>query len=141
MISAYKIFIKCCCSIHHVYGLKKTSPLPKTGSLPPSPHVSFWGYPPPSPFGETSFMDGPLRKNVIFIAKLRLNYIKMLSLQQKQNEIQSSCHLCDMLLCLIGIISIGVNGIFRNRIRITVKLCISPPENAKKAPQKIFGKI
>ena len=39
---------------------KKTSPLLQKGSLPPSPNVSFWGYPPPSPYGETSFMDGPL---------------------------------------------------------------------------------
>ena len=39
---------------------KKTSPLLQRGSLPPSPNVSYWGYPPPSPYGETSFMDGPL---------------------------------------------------------------------------------
>ena len=39
--------------------VKKTSPLLQRGSLPPSPNISFWGYPPPSPSGETSFMDGP----------------------------------------------------------------------------------
>ena len=37
-----------------------TSPLLKIGSLPLSPHVTFWKYPPPSPFEVRSFMDGPL---------------------------------------------------------------------------------
>ena len=44
--------------LHLTFGV--TSPLLKIGSLPLSPHVTFWGYPPPSPFGVTSFMDGPL---------------------------------------------------------------------------------
>ena len=39
--------------------IKDVSFTPK-GLTPPSPNVSFLGYPPPSPFGETSFMDGPL---------------------------------------------------------------------------------
>ena len=48
-----------------LYSLRKgkfgvTSPLLKTGSLPLSPHVTFLGYPPLSPLGMTSFMDGPL---------------------------------------------------------------------------------
>ena len=32
-------------------GEKKTSPLLQRGSLPPSPKVSFWGYPLPPPLG------------------------------------------------------------------------------------------
>ena len=47
-------------ALYTIYMGKKTSPLLKTGSLPPSPHVSFLGYPPPSPKWETSFMDIPL---------------------------------------------------------------------------------
>ena len=46
---------------HFILDFGVTSPLLKTGSLPLSPHVTFWGYP-NSHFGVTSFMDGPLLK-------------------------------------------------------------------------------
>ena len=47
-----------------------TSPLLNTESLPLSPHVTFWGYPPPYPLLMTSFMDGPKPFNKIISKNL-----------------------------------------------------------------------
>ena len=49
IIRSLRFYLKCCCSIYHLFVLKERSALLKTGFLPPSPHVSFLGYPLPPP--------------------------------------------------------------------------------------------
>ena len=52
-----------------------TSPLLKIGSLPPVTPCHLLGVPPPSPFGLTSFMDGPYSNSLKskFFEKLNLH--------------------------------------------------------------------
>ena len=53
------------------------SPLLKTGSLTPSPHVAFLRFSPLSS-GDTSFMDVPLCENLIFKYKMMKAIFKSL---------------------------------------------------------------